>query len=379
MIARRSRCLVRICALPALTWLSGGCVQGAGAGWCAGAVAEVEAAALNAGPGLWEKRGSRPELRELWRVGAVHGEETFGFPFSLAVAADGTTAIVDLRLREVILVGADGSWRGAVTRQGPGPGEVRWPVAAAWSFTSQLLVFDLEAGKIVALDRLTGRGAGDYRVAPEVIAPIHLAGELPGVAVSPDGALLLQLPWTTDPTEQGHRVAAVIRHSPAEVRTDTVLRVPVVESSSLPDRVLAAGRLRPVFAVGPSGALVLGDAGGRYRLIMKRAPDLTDSLAVCREIPAGEGDAPAFARVFVGTDGGIWVQREPPDPSAPGLPPAGAHYDAFAPDGRYLGEVKAPERMTFHGATADRVYAFETGEYDVVTLVALALRLSRRN
>jgi len=81
----------------------------------------------NRGAGLWAERGLRPSLRELWMRGGTREGEALAVPLPPAAGPEGRLAIPDFRAGEVVIVEADGTWRGSATRRGSGPGEVRRP------------------------------------------------------------------------------------------------------------------------------------------------------------------------------------------------------------------------------------------------------------
>jgi len=104
-------------------------------------------------------------------------------------------------------------------------------------------------------------------------------------------------------------------------------------------------------------------------------PTLTAILAAIRDSPTPEQPAP-IGRLMFGRHGRLWVERDRPSPANPlefqiGRP--GSLYDVFDPEGRYLGEVRAPARARLVAASGDRVWAFEAGEFDVTWVVAYRL------
>lgn len=82
----------------------------------------------------------------------------------------------------------------------------------------------------------------------------------------------------------------------------------------------------------------------------------------------------AFGRLFWGTDGRLWVQRDRPSsftPSYLGVP--GARYDVFDAEGRYLGGVSAPPGAYLQAAAGDTVWSIEFGQLDEASVVAYEL------
>jgi hypothetical protein len=99
------------------------------------------------------------------------------------------------------------------------------------------------------------------------------------------------------------------------------------------------------------------------------------------DIPATK---PFFGGLNVSADGRIWVLRhvraqhvQVDAAAAAELPPARRPYewveprvyDVFEPDGRYLGEVRLPERASFLQASGDRVWSMQASPEGIPQLV----------
>ena len=80
----------------------------------------------------------------------------------------------------------------------------------------------------------------------------------------------------------------------------------------------------------------------------------------------------SMGRMFFGSNGRLWVQRDRENPFHFG-PPPGASYDVFSPAGGYLGTVKAPNGVTFYGESDEWVIGYEVGELDETSVVAYQL------
>jgi hypothetical protein len=276
--------------------------------------------------------------------------------------------------------------------------------------------------------------AEDRAVTPTFTAPVVSSGELLWAGVQPSGAALLQpahLPIADEATTRGaasdakaatasstadlatgaaatvaaatgRRLALILRLPPGAAAPDTLARGIV--------RTVPAGRPfagwtlpgwpRPVAGVGPGGVLATGGQDGAYRVVIhddegrptrqvcRDAPPLPLSSAetgrgtvpeALRELAAALRDAPRpdalapYGRIFLDADGRLWVQRERPSPFDAAdamLGVAGAHYDIFDGEGRYLGELQAPAGARLQAALGDTVWAFEVGELDETTVVA---------
>lgn len=100
------------------------------------------------------------------------------------------------------------------------------------------------------------------------------------------------------------------------------------------------------------------------------------------DIPANK---PAYEMIHVAADGRIWVQvstaAEPiPTAEMPAIRPGDdarprrstrtpTVFDVFAPEGRLLGRVAFPRRVTFHNALGNQVYAVRRDSLDVEHVV----------
>ncbi len=148
--------------------------------WCASSVPTARVVA-NDGEGSWARSGVAPALTEVWRVGGLEDDQALAEPMEPAVSSEGWVAIPDAALSELILVGPSGEWRGSALREGEGPGEVRWPVAAGWADANTLLVLDLSAAKVIEFDVASDSLVTEWKLPQEVFAKIGLSGYLPGI------------------------------------------------------------------------------------------------------------------------------------------------------------------------------------------------------
>jgi hypothetical protein len=294
------------------------------------------------------------------------------------------------------------------------------PVAAAWGDDGRLAVFDVVAPKVTHLADATrasesvsaaegSSAAEDRAVTPAFTAPVVSSGELLWAGVQPSGAALLQAAHLPHPDETttrgattGRRLALILRLPSGAAAPDTLARGIV---RTIPEgRPFAGWALpgwpRPVAAVGPGGVLATGGKDGAYRIVIHDDEGLP-TRQVCRDAPAlplsadeaGRGEVPEamrdlaaglrdaprpdalapYGRIFLDANGRLWVQRERPSPfdgTDALLGVAGAHYDIFDDEGRYLGELRAPPRARLQAALGDTVWAFEVGELEETSVVA---------
>ena len=346
-------------------------------------------AVANTSVGEWPAELS---WREVWRVGGVDEAQELIFPADIAVSPDGSVAIADWGLAEVIVLDADGTWRGPVMTRGEGPGEVQAPGAVTWVDAGTLLVLDFGAARLVTLD-LASRSASTTAVDPAFLTPVIRAGEVTFVALQPDRTVWLEFPG---PIEDGWTERSFARWSPETEMTETVVpsRARVLERVTLP------AWPRSLLGVGAE-TWVVSDPDGRYELTLfdrdretlvrfchpgealplspaERGEDPDSGMPdawrrALREL--GEPPEPAIiSRIFVDTDGRIWVQRDRGAPGANRMHGApGGLYDAFLPSGRFLGSIRLPDDHRLLEARGRRVWTLHTGSFDEPSIVALEI------
>lgn len=337
------------------------------------------------------------QLKEVWRVGDAEGDAVFAQPSRASVSRNGRVAVPDMMTSAVVIVEADGTWRGSIVREGDGPGEVRWPVDVEWTGEHSLAVFDLAKGEVLRVSD-TGQPLGDsWRIDPRLYGRIAASGSLPGGDLMSDGSLVLELPWEAMEGRPSDLVSTVVRLRP-DGPTDTIQRQAVVVMNGGPFRDWPVpGAPRPLYAVGATGPLFRAGMDTHYRIVvLSRA--LEDSAVICRVVsPIGYTaaelgllDEPAqlstilreaprpevpasIGGLMAGENSRVWVLRNRSDPTSPQVPSEGGEYDVFSETGAFVGTVRAPERVYLVGEGGGQVYGFERGEYDEVTLVAYRL------
>ncbi|WP_419933708.1 hypothetical protein [Candidatus Palauibacter sp.] len=318
------------------------------------------------------------------------------FPADVAVSPDGSVAIADWGLAEVILVDPGGEWQGAVMTRGEGPGEVQAPAAVTWVDANTLLVLDLGAFRMTTLD-LASRSASVTAVDPAFLSPVVRSGQVTFVALHPDRTVWLEFPG---PIEDGWEERPFVRWSPGRAVNDTVMRsrARVIEGVTLP------AWPRSLLGVGAE-TWVVSEPDGRYELTVSDR-DGTSLVRFCHtgealplssaergedtgedtdsEMPDAwrravreleEPREPAIiSRIVVDADGRIWVQRDRPSPGAGdthGAP--GAMYDVFLQSGHFLGSIRLPDDQRLLEARGSRVWTLHAGSFDEFSVVALEI------
>lgn len=372
--------------------------------WCESL--DSEPVVFAAGASRWQRERVTLRFTEMWRRGGTRDGEELIFPFAIAVSpAHGRIALADFRLEQTVVIGANGEWEGPWTRQGAGPGEVRSPLGVAWDTAGHLVVYDI--GRHVLL-RLAGPDSvfSETAVPPAFGGPVFQAGGFEWTATQPDGTIYIEpSPLSLDDDEVETRI---LRWSPATGAIDTIAvdTLPVVPEHE-PEMVLP-GAPRPVLAPAVGDGFATGGGDGHYRIRLmapdgrpertvcrdaspvpitaiengtEAPPDLAEGpeterlLAAIRDAPRPEPPAP-FARMFYGSDGRLWVQRDRPEPNSAhdryfGV--AGARWDVFSSAGEWLGETIAPPAARIMAATEAVAYAIEESADGALWLLALRL------
>ena len=109
---------------------------------------------------LWVENGAEPaqgvrdvNLEELWRVGGEDGEDFFGLITDAVFGDEGNLYLLDTRLAEVAVYDTDGERLGTLSREGDGPGEVRFPAKILFMPNGTLGIAQIFPGRIVMVDK----------------------------------------------------------------------------------------------------------------------------------------------------------------------------------------------------------------------------------
>ncbi|MGH7448994.1 MAG: hypothetical protein ACRELT_15590, partial [Longimicrobiales bacterium] len=243
--------------------------------WCAAPAGGV--VRVDEEPHVWS---SPPDLQVAWRMdGSAPGRELLA-PTSAAVSAEtGRIAIVDLRLREVAVIGPDGEWLGRWGRTGEGPGEFTAPYAAAWRPDGRLIVYDPARSKLVVFDS-SGTILDDVPVEPAFTAA--LGGGARSIHLDGSGLILAE-PGARFRGEGRTRVHALLLGGVAGEPIDTVLRndVPVVDVPGVAT-MTAPGWQVPLAAMHGDSILALAGDSPEYLIRVYHGGRL--SHTICRDV-----------------------------------------------------------------------------------------------
>lgn len=341
-------------------------------------------------------------LQEAWRRGGLREGEEVVHPEAPSVDRLGRVAFIDRALEDVVVIGEGAVWLGAVLEQGDGPDEVGLPVTVAWGPDGTLLVADFQRQQLRRWSVGEEAGAAVRPIPEGVLDWVYRAGEVHWgwLSLAPTGDILLDRRGRADadaPVETQLEKYPVRDVGPPQV----LLRV---EASPLTARrtLVAPGFPRVLGAIGPEGEVAVAGDSEHYA-VRTLATDGSDSVLVCRDTPGVplsrgergdtliEGDGPRRAaseelrgwlvdaerpsqpipigRLFFGSTGRLWVQRDRPNPFHLGPPPGGI-YDVFSDAGRYVGTVQPPPGVTLYGESEAWVIGYEVGGFDETSVVA---------
>jgi hypothetical protein len=358
--------------------------------------------------------GEEPVVRVGAR-GTETEETTFGTIQYVVVLSDGRMVAADPMLRQLRVYGPDGSYLNALGGPGEGPGEFERLDRIAGIVGDSVAVRDVGAfdGKTIVY---AADGSG-YRT---VRGPPMVWSGLSGVFVAgwqADGTALVSHTTQTDELAPGLGVDSVAWHrfSPTSEHVGLVAVLPRTRNRNVgpgagplvftwPARIATTetgfwhGFTESVELVhhGPSGvdriirttfepAEVPPDIVDDYREwyaevqreVSTRYPPELQSLVEARiEELAFSERFPAFRRLVVADDGHLWLLEYPtvdqmraPEWEWPFGDGAVQRWTVLAPDGRWLGSVTLPDRVSLRAVHADRIIGVHTDSHDVPSLV----------
>jgi len=361
----------------------------------------------NTGPGLWSA-DSAWRLEEELRIGAADetGPGALANPVVLEADRAGRIYVIELRPNEVRLYARDGRFLRTLMRTGSGPGEVRGASGLAWDQAGRLWVVDQGSRRFTVLGtsgarlaerRMTGLA---YMLVPWQGA-ITPTGDMVEIALVADRAAYLRLAGARGENREAELWAAVRRDS--SLRQRDTLRLPVFVGPVFRlHRRIDAAYLPVPFAsdilrfVDPRG-YVWWSLSERYRIVQQTMRG--DTVRIVERdvrpapVTAAEKDSvvrslgrfvrtggvvnrsllpdvkPPIGDLWVDDRGYLWTRRY----QVRGAP-AGTLFDVFDPEGRYLGEVRAPLALQFVVIRGTALYAIATGEDDEPVIVRYRIR-----
>lgn len=342
----------------------------------------------------WSGAGRRIEPEPLLRIGQREGEEPYelGRISGLVLLARGRIAVSDHLANEIRVFDSAGRHVRTLGREGEGPGEFR-SLIGIWAYRGDsIAAFDQRLYRTTVLSLETGLGR---------IVSNPVEGNFVVFGLLRNGPFLLFNPGQRRDLAPGLQWDStdVVATTLAGDSSKVVTRLQVLE------RMIGPGgrrqQLTPfdvsVQAVAEDGfywatsdeyEIDFYDAAGTRRRIIRRQvePRPVDESMIA-EYKAGflewvrgfEGDAavpryerrfeegafgetvPLFSDAFVDGDQRLWVSASP----WPAFPGISRHWSVFSPDGVWLGDLHAPERLRIMDSRGDTVLGVWWDEMDV--------------
>lgn len=409
-------------ALMLLTPLAVACGEGGGE-W-AGTITDSAGVAIvsNPGEGAWG-RDEAWTLEEELRIGAMEGQPDFQFGEvgGLAVDAEGRIYVLDRQAQRIQVYSPAGEYLHTIGGPGGGPGELGQMMGGGaggggihMAAGDTLLALDM-ANQRVNLYGPDGSSLGSFRLSLEDGMPVAFRATSSGVIAEQ------VRPFTLPGQEATANPADVIVRLGASGEVmDTLLEFPSGETfrfgrSGMPEITFFAPE--PIWALTDEMELLFG-LNDRYRISLY-SPESELQRVITREIerqPVSETDKeallswmermwrrvgvpsqvvsqlregitfkeyfPAFASIWTGPAGSIWVQHVLPPSTLsaeeletydPTVDTGAPDWDVFDEEGRYLGVVNMPDRFTPHRIEGEHLYGVQRDELDVQYVVKLRL------
>jgi hypothetical protein len=404
--------------LATVSLLSVACGEGFGSAKWGGTVRDSAGIAIVTNPdaALW-RADDRPTVEREIDIGTAEGEAAyqFGLIAGVDVGSDGSVYVLDQQSRTVRVFDADGKFQREFGRPGSGPGELG-PGVAGLLIGPGDTVFVPDVGQQrINLYTSAGEHAGTV--------PIPLSE---GVSIrwdmTPERLLVQQTRSIGTAPAPGQTSAPkgdllLVRERDGTVR-DTIMNLPVGESFQMQAGAMPRMRLfapEPIWALTTGGDLLFAvnsgfsigvySPDGTPRRIIRRPyqqrpldeSDRQAFLGFIKEAVMAQGAPPQAAQAFLdnvtfadvypafavlmgGPDGSILVQRiqTAADVAASGgefnaQDIGSSVWDVFDAEGRYLGELRLPDRFTPIRLRDDRLYGIWRDDLDVQHVLRLKL------
>jgi len=347
----------------------------------------------NTGRGLWTA-ASAWRLEEDLRIGSVDdsGAGALSNPRAMEVDGAGRLYVIESQPMELRVYGPNGGYLRTLMRTGSGPGEVQQAIGLAWDRAGHLWVVDQQNARYTVFDTagtrlaehrrpvsgfFTWRWEGTITPAGEIldVTGAPRANEFRQVAVRLDSTLTatdtLQLPYWKGPVFEIHRGGMSASYSVpfapsllwrldprGYIWSSITDRYRIVQQTWKGDtvRIVEREEVEPV----PVTAAEKDTGIARMRSFVQQGGVVDRS-----RIPDVK---PPIERLWLDDLGYLWTQRSQTEGAR------GTLLNVFDPEGRYLGEVRAPlalQIVLIRGAT---LYATATGEDDLPVIVRFRIR-----
>lgn len=364
----------------------GACGGGGGRDW-AGTVTDSAGVeiVMNPASGIWSDRET-PAVEQKLKIGNAGGDPNYQFGTIAAVdiGSEGTIYVLDQQAQQIRVYSPDGTYLRAIGKPGSGPGELSAGVMGLIVTRGDtILVPDMGQQRVT---RYTADGGtvGSFPIPMTEGFAVRWLSEPGGRIVQQ--TRIMQLPGQTTTVEPKD---LLLERDASGAIVDTVMVMPAGEQvrftqSSMQIRLFEAEPVwglssggRVFFAMNSNYSIGVYDGSGRLvRIVRKDVPrkEVTESdiqaikqamrkLFEDRGLPPQAMDPilssisfadhyPAFANLMGGPGGSLWVQRVT---SAQDIEATGAEFDpqdigspvwdVFGSNGRYLGNLKLPDRF----------------------------------
>lgn len=353
----------------------------------------------SAGVTVVENRGGDRAEGRAWSlepdrtVGAREGEAAFGRVSSVDLGRGGELYVLDRQSGRVTVWDAAGRPVRSLGGLGDGPGEFRTPtfvraledgsVVVGEAYPARIHRFAADGSLRESVRVRPGKGGppilavmGDWRVTRSGLARVRLSYMSPSHTegtpvlvgtVGPDGAVEDTLLTWTSPTTPARLPTIFGAEWSWDLAEDGALVASPGDRYEWrrhdPEGGLRRLVRRRVEAI-PTNQAMTDRAVERFfeRFADTDVPQAT--LASLRDRLEVAPSLPPVAGIHLAEPGGeLWV--EVPTPERTGQVEEPGAYDVFAPSGRFLGRVEAPEGFRLHGVRRQRAYGVWTDELGV--------------
>jgi hypothetical protein len=354
----------------------------------------------NSAEGVWDAAGGGWQVREVIRIGTIEGEgpELFGSIRDIDVDPAGRLWVFEDQALELRVFDVDGSYVRTIGRKGSGPGEFKQVIGMAWGPRERLWLVDAGNNRISVVDT-AGAFVGGY-------AASHLGGFVisrwPG-GFDREGHLYSYIPDRAAGTFEIALVKFDTSLTPLDTiapprwgnpdgyfehrTSDSYMRYSVRYSSRLEWRLAPTGRIW--FArTGDYRLYEMSQAGDTLREITRAfeavpvtGEEIDSAVASLTSFTRQGGRIdrskfpsvkPALAQFYEDVRGFLWVEPIMADTAR-----QGRALDVFDPDGRYLGRVDLPFRLSAYPAPTfahGKIYGVTRDEMQVPYMVVAEVR-----
>jgi len=346
----------------------------------------------NPATGIWDSASAWRVVEEL-RIGTLEGTgpDLFGEVNALEVDQAGRIYVLEGQAKELRLFDRNGDHVRTVGRQGGGPGEFNSPIGLGWGPDGNLWVIDPQNNRISVIDTGGTFVGSHYTLGGFIISP------WPG-GFDTDGVLYNYAP---DRSQEGFAVL-LVRYNAAVRPIDTVrpprdptpqeffdlktqggfMRAGIPFRPTLEWHLTRAGDFWAALT-GPYELFRLSPSGDTLRKLTRdfepipvTGADVDSAIAGLEWFTKQGGKVdrsrfpsvkPGVRRFLVADDGCLWVE-----PTTRRLADRGLVFDIFDPEGRYLGQMRLPFRLSSYPPPVIRggmVYAVTEDELEVPFVV----------